>query len=84
MIEYYSVSYYKEWFKARMGISPSLYIREKRIAKAKELLVNASDTVIDIAMKVGYSSNASFTKAFTSLLGCTPSAYRKENSKRPE
>lgn len=81
MIEHYSVPYYKEWFKARMGTSPSLYIREKRIEKAKELLISTSDTVINIAMNVGYSSNASFTKAFTSLLGCTPSDYRKENSR---
>lgn len=77
-IEHYSVPYYKEWFKMRVGVPPSLYIRTQRLERAKELLVQMPEaTIIDIAMAVGYSDNAAFTKAFSLMTGYTPSHYRK-------
>ena len=34
-------------------------------------------TVMEIAVMVGYSSNATFTRAFHSITGMTPKAYRE-------
>lgn len=75
-IESYNVTYYNDWFKQQTGFSPSLYLRCVRIDRAKELLVNTNFSVMEIAVMVGYSSNSTFTRAFHSITGMTPKAYR--------
>lgn len=75
-IENYNVTYYNDWFKQQTGLSPSLYLRNIRIDKAKELLSTTDCGVVDIALMVGYGSNAAFTRAFRSLTGVTPKDYR--------
>lgn len=75
-IERYNVTYYNDWFKQQTGISPSLYLRRTRVRKAQELLAHTDYGVTDIAIMVGYSSNSTFTRAFHSITGMTPKAYR--------
>lgn len=75
-IENYNVTYYCDWFKQQTGLSPSFYLRNTRIKRAKELLANTSFSVMEIAVMVGYSSNSTFTRAFHNVTGMTPKAYR--------
>lgn len=75
-MESYNVTYYNDWFKQQTGTSPNLYLRRIRIEHAKELLLNTGYTVMEVAVMVGYSSNATFTRAFHSITGMTPKAYR--------
>ena len=75
-MERYNVTYYNNWFKQQTGFSPSLYLRRIRVDRAKELLEETSFSVMEIAVMVGYSSNATFTRAFHSITGVTPKAYR--------
>ena len=81
-MENYNVTYYNDWFKQQTGVSPSLYLRHTRIERAKELLVDTEFTVMEIAVMVGYSSNATFTRAFHSITGMTPKAYRESPAVR--
>lgn len=76
-IERYNVTYYSDWFKQQTGYSPNLYLRHIRVDRAKELLAATSFTVMEIAVMVGYSSNSTFTRAFHSITGMTPKAYRE-------
>jgi len=76
-MENYNVTYYNDWFKQQTGVSPSLYLRRTRIERAKELLADTEFTVMEIAVMVGYSSNATFTRAFHSITGMTPKAFRE-------
>lgn len=76
-IENYNVTYYCDWFKQQTGLSPSFYLRNTRIKRAKELLVNTGFSVMEIAVMVGYSSNSTFTRAFHNVTGMTPKAYRE-------
>lgn len=76
-MENYNATYYNDWFKQQTGISPSLYLRHTRIDRAKELLAETNFTVMEVAVMVGYSSNATFTRAFHSITGMTPKAYRE-------
>lgn len=76
-MENYNVTYYNDWFKQQTGYSPSLYLRKVRIDRAKELLTDTGFTVMEIAVMVGYSSNATFTRAFHSITGMAPKAYRE-------
>lgn len=76
-IENYNVTYYNDWFKAQTGFPPSLYLRYVRISKAKELLTKTNFNIMEVAAMVGYSSNSTLTRAFHSLTGMTPKAYRE-------
>ena len=76
-MERYNVTYYNDWFKQQTGCSPSLYLRHIRVSRAKELLAESNFSVMEIAVMVGYSSNSTFTRAFHSITGMTPKAYRE-------
>lgn len=81
-LENYNLTYFTDWFKKKTGASPTQYIRQVRMEKAKELLTTTQYRLIDIAVQVGYSSGAAFTRAFKELEGITPAAYRE--SHRPQ
>lgn len=80
-IENYSVAYYNNWFKNQTGMSPGAYIRCRRIEKAKELLRETRYGVTEIALMVGYSSNSTFTRAFSAQTGMAPKRFRTSAQK---
>lgn len=69
--------YFQKGFAMLCGFTVSEYIRCRRLALAGSELVAADDKIIDIALKYGYDSPDSFTKAFTRFHGATPTAVRK-------
>lgn len=64
-------------FRAQTGMSVFEFIRKSRIAQGEQLLADSAMEVQDIAALTGFDSGASFTTAFRSLTGLTPSAYRR-------
>lgn len=77
-IEHYNLSYYSEWFKNTMKISPMKYIQKLRIERAKELLRYTDLKIINIAMEVGYSHHSSFTRIFRAYEQISPDDYRSK------
>jgi len=71
-----STDYFQRIFNIVTGISISEYIRNRRLTLAGEELKNTQTKVIDIAMKYGYDSSDSFTKAFTRFHGITPASVK--------
>lgn len=71
--------YLQKGFTFLCGISVSEYIRKRRLSLAGEEVVSTDKKIIDIALKYGYESPDSFTKAFTRFHGVTPLAVRKNN-----
>lgn len=65
--------HFKRMFSFLAGVTLSEYIRRRRLTLAAFELNNSSAKVIDIAMKYGYNSPDSFTRAFEGLHGITPS-----------
>ena len=80
-IEHYNVSYYSEWFKHNMNLSPIEYIQNLRVKRAKELLLNTNLTVLQISQMVGYEHNSSFTKVFKHLEKISPAEFRRNIKK---
>lgn len=73
--------YFQRIFGVLCDISLGEYIRNRRLTLAGNEL-NASDIkVIDIALKYGYESPESFTRAFSKFHGITPSEAKKNGSK---
>ncbi|MEH7332042.1 AraC family transcriptional regulator [Neobacillus drentensis] len=75
-IAFCSEYHYKRMFSFLAGITLSEYIRRRRLTLAALELNNSNSRIIDVAIKYGYSSPDSFTRAFHSLHGVTPSEAR--------
>lgn len=68
--------HFKRMFSFLAGITLSEYIRRRRLSLAAFELINSSIKIIDVAIKYGYNSPDSFTRAFQNLHGVTPSEAR--------
>lgn len=68
-------------FSMIMNMSINEYIRRRRMTLAAIELRNSSAKVIDIAMKFGYESPESFTRAFKEIHGISPSVARKSGER---
>lgn len=77
---YVSEYHFQRIFTALCGFSVAEYIRNRRMALAASELVAKDVKVIDVAMKYGYDSPDSFTRAFTRFHGITPSAAKEKSA----
>lgn len=67
-------------FSALVGEPPLAYLTRWRMHLAADLL-NDNLTVSEVAVRVGYESEAAFSKAFKRRFGLAPGAYRREKGK---
>lgn len=79
-IAYCSEYHFKRMFSFLSGISLSEYIRRRRLTLAALDLKDRDLRIIDVAVKYGYNSADSFSRAFHSLHGILPSEARSENT----
>lgn len=68
--------HFTRMFSFLAGITLSEYIRRRRLTLAALELSHSDIKIIDSALKYGYSSPDSFTRAFQSMHGVTPSEAR--------
>lgn len=71
--------HFKRIFSSLSGIGLSEYIRRRRLTRAALDLIDKDLRIIDVAVKYGYSSADSFSRAFHSIHGILPSEARGEN-----
>ena len=69
-------------FRAAYGTTPHQYLRERRLARAQELLVTTSLPITEICSRVGFHSLGSFSGLFHKIVGETPAAYRAKRRTR--
>lgn len=78
-------SYLSQRFKVITGQTISSYVNNKRIEKAKDLLINSDILIKDIIYEIGYYDVSSFLRKFKQCEGITPGAYRaKYKVSKPE
>jgi AraC-like DNA-binding protein len=63
-------------FRAAMGLRPHEYLLKRRIERAEELLKRANVPLVDIALSVGFQTQAHFTTVFKRFAGDTPYQWR--------
>ena len=71
-------SYLYTLFRNYLGISPQQFLAAFRVAKAGELLRSTAYSIESIALSCGYTDALTFTKAFRSMKGVSPSVFRKQ------
>jgi two-component system response regulator YesN len=71
-----SRSYFSKAFREMVGISFSSYLKEARIAHAKELLRRSDDPIYLIASACGFEDERYFSQVFSEHVGISPTQYR--------
>jgi AraC-like DNA-binding protein len=66
-----------ERFARLLGEAPLAYLAMWRMQLAARRLQTSSDTVLQVALDVGYESEAGFSRAFKREFGLPPAKYRK-------
>lgn len=77
---YVSAFHFQKIFSVLCGFTVGEYIRSRRLTCAAQELTAEDARVIDIAMKYGYDSPDSFTRAFTRFHGISPSAAKEKGA----
>lgn len=70
-------------FKAATGMRPHHFLLAQRIERAKELLEQTDDSILDIAIAVGFQAQTHFATVFKHHESVTPRQWRGERGKRP-
>ena len=73
----YSEFYISRKFKEISGMQFRDYLRYRRLAFALKEIRDTQGSILDIALKYGFSSHEAFTRAFKDCYGITPSEYRQ-------
>jgi AraC family transcriptional regulator len=76
-IAFASRYHFNRTFRQVTGVPPSQFLYALRLERAKRLLAQTQQKVIDICYGVGYNSVGTFTRRFTNLLGISPRAFRE-------
>jgi signal transduction histidine kinase/DNA-binding response OmpR family regulator len=72
-----SADYLTDCFRQELGITPITYLNRYRIRRARDLLENSDLSITEVALAVGFSESAHFTRTFQRDIGITPRAYRR-------
>ena len=70
-------------FRDLTGRTPHQYVRDRRLERARELLVTTPMPVTDICDAVGFHSLGSFSSVFRRVTGETPAQYRAKRRRTP-
>jgi AraC-like DNA-binding protein len=79
----FSRFHFARGFAAAYGETPGQYLTRRRIERAQDLLRSGEKpSVTEICHQVGFTSLGSFSARFTSLVGVSPSEYRRAHAGR--
>lgn len=70
-------------FRASTGMTPHQYLLKRRISKAQDLLLaKCKMPIVQIALEVGFQTQAHFSTVFKDITGITPARWREDMQPR--
>lgn len=69
-------------FRENIGLTPNIYLNTLRMETSIDRLTLSTDPITTIGLDIGFSSQASFTRFFTSNAGIAPTEYRRVTTLR--
>lgn len=73
----YSRHHFSRIFLALTGLTPTSYLRKRRLSEAARELVTSSKRILDIALDYQFGSQEAFSRSFKQEFGLSPGAYRR-------
>lgn len=70
-------TYFSTYFHLKVGISFTAWLTELRVRRAMESFLCRDDSVVDVALAVGFRDVRSFERAFRRCVAMTPGAFRR-------
>ncbi len=70
-------------FRMATGLRPHEYLVRRRVERAQELLATSGMPLVEVALEVGFKTQAHFTTVFTRVVGKTPKAWQRDNYSGP-
>lgn len=67
-------------FRARLGVSPYEYYLDLRLAAARRMLQQTSNSAAEVAIAHGFGSGSAFARAFRQRYGVSPGAARRQTA----
>ena len=80
----YSRSHFTHVFTKEMGMPPKEYFLKMKIDRACLLLKNTNESIIEIAMRMGFGEGQYFSRTFKKIKGITATQYRKQNKQEQD
>ena len=71
-----SVHHFARQFKQSAGVTPHVYLTQKRVERAQEMLVQTDLPLAEIACVVGFFDQGHLARHFRHMLGTTPREFR--------
>src|SRR5215203_5018862 len=71
-----SIPTFQRDFKRMFKDTPAKWVMKKRLALARELLENTSDSIAEIAFECGFENQTHFSRVFKEKVGKAPLQYR--------
>ena len=68
--------HFSRLFKQSLGSSPYQYLLQQRVERAKQLLKQTDQPIVEIALACGFNSHSHLSKTFRQIIGVTPKAYK--------
>ncbi|MFS2057447.1 helix-turn-helix domain-containing protein [Kosakonia cowanii] len=68
--------HFARMFRQSMGVAPHQFVMQRRMARAKALLLSSNRSLTDISLACGFNSASHFSNRFKAAKGITPSQLR--------
>lgn len=68
-------------FKQHLGKTPSHYLTELRLQRARELLLSTDRSIIEVSLAAGFASRSNFYRAYTRHFAKTPKQERNSRER---
>jgi AraC family transcriptional regulator len=65
-------------FRAETGLTPLAYVTQRRVERAKRVMLEEALPLCEVALACGFAHQAHFTTAFRRVVGTTPGRWREE------
>lgn len=72
-----SMFHFARVFKQAVGVTPYHFVRDRRIDRARALLLDESLDLCHVAAACGFANQSHFTAAFSKAAGISPGRYRR-------
>lgn len=80
-VSYMTTNSFCRYFKNKTGKTAFQFIREYRISKACQMLINNNDSISEICYDIGFNSFSTFNRIFKNLKNVSASEYRSKYTK---